>query len=144
MQPHLQPRGGKSNRLTCYWKVSTRQLGHTALKTDTRGIKGTDTIRSIFRNYVPTGGHVTYAIFVCDLKPLKAEKHRVRITVGGDRLFLGKTRDLQQWTCSKRNSSSTPPYQTHILAHASCPPICKTSFWCCRICCRSRNCWCVS
>ena len=54
------------------------------------GVKGTDTIRFIFRNKVPKGRSVTYATFVCDYKPLKDEKHRVRITVGGDKLFCPK------------------------------------------------------
>ena len=51
-----------------------------------RGIKGTSTINFIYRRQVPKGRDVTYATFVCDHKPLKTEKHRVRITVGGDRL----------------------------------------------------------
>ena len=50
------------------------------------GIKGTNTIKFISRNEVPHNQDVTYATFVCDYKPLKTEIHRVRITVGGDRL----------------------------------------------------------
>ena len=51
-----------------------------------RGVIGTNTIRFIYRNAVPKDQDVTYATFVCDHKPLKEETHRVRITVGGDRL----------------------------------------------------------
>ena len=35
---------------------------------------------------VPKGRIVTYANMVCDIRPLKTEKFRVRLTVGGDRL----------------------------------------------------------
>ena len=71
----------------------TRSLGNEwgrLAQGNARGIKGTETIKFIFRHDVPTGRHVTYATFVCDLKPLKAETHRVRITVGGDRLFCAE------------------------------------------------------
>ena len=50
------------------------------------GIKGTKTITFISKHAVPRDRDVTYATYVCDIKPLKAETHRVRITVGGDRL----------------------------------------------------------
>ena len=50
------------------------------------GAKGTKTIAFISRSEVPHGHDVTYATFVCDIKPLKVEKFRVRVTVGGDRL----------------------------------------------------------
>ena len=35
---------------------------------------------------VPPHAKVTYASFVCDLRPLKKETHRVRMVVGGDKL----------------------------------------------------------
>ena len=47
------------------------------------GAKGTKTIAFIHKSEVPHGRDVTYATFVCDVKPLIKEKHRVRITVGG-------------------------------------------------------------
>jgi len=50
------------------------------------GVKGTDTIKFISKSEVPYDKKVTYASFVCDYRPLKDEKHRVRVTVGGDRL----------------------------------------------------------
>ena len=50
------------------------------------GTKGTDTIDFIHHSEVPEGKSVTYATFVCNYRPLKQESHRIRITVGGDRL----------------------------------------------------------
>ena len=50
------------------------------------GVEGTKIVDFIFFNEVPLDRDVTYASFVCDLKPLKNETHRVRIVVGGDRL----------------------------------------------------------
>ena len=49
-------------------------------------VKGTNTIRQIHRSNIPAGRDVTYANFVCDHRPHKPEKHRVRMCVGGDRL----------------------------------------------------------
>ena len=49
-------------------------------------IKGTDTIDFISPQDVPPDHPVTYASFVCDYRPLKEEKYRVRLVVGGDKL----------------------------------------------------------
>jgi len=51
-------------------------------------IKGTDTIFFIYKTQVPPDRwkDVTYAKFVCELKPNKAEIHRTRLTVGGDKV----------------------------------------------------------
>ena len=49
-------------------------------------IVGTDTIDFIDRNEVPHDKKVTYGNFICDYRPLKTEKYRVRLTVGGDKL----------------------------------------------------------
>ena len=51
-------------------------------------IQGTDTIFFINKNQVPADRwkDVTYAKFVCELKPNKAEVHRTRLTVGGDKI----------------------------------------------------------
>jgi hypothetical protein len=49
-------------------------------------IKGSNTIVFIPKHKVPAGRKVTYARFVCAFRPLKEEKYRVRLTVGGDRL----------------------------------------------------------
>ena len=50
------------------------------------GVIDTDTIKFIPKTEVPVDKKVTYAMMVCDYRPLKEEKHRVRITVGRDRL----------------------------------------------------------
>ena len=49
-------------------------------------IKGTNTMHIIPRIAIPPDRDVTYMSFVCDYKPHKTEKHRVRMCVGGDRL----------------------------------------------------------
>ena len=51
-----------------------------------RGISGTGKMKLIHKYEVPTGRTLTYARFVCDYRPQKEEKHRTRITVGGDRI----------------------------------------------------------
>ena len=50
-------------------------------------VKGTNTIFFIPRNQVPADAKVTYANLICDLRPLKSETHRVRMTAGGDKLI---------------------------------------------------------
>eukprot|EP00957_Ditylum_brightwellii_P055716 4221611-Ditylum_brightwellii.AAC.1 len=45
---------------------------------------GTNTIKFITQNQVPGNKNPTYARFVCDVCPQKAEKHRTWITVGGN------------------------------------------------------------
>jgi hypothetical protein len=62
----------------------SRGGGKTRAPTDS--ITGTDTIFFISKQQVPAGKKVTYSNFLCDIKPLKKETHRVRLTVGGDRL----------------------------------------------------------
>ena len=51
-------------------------------------IQGTNTIFFIHKYQVPVDrlGDVTYAKFVVELKPNKAEVHRTRLTVGGDKV----------------------------------------------------------
>jgi hypothetical protein len=49
-------------------------------------IAGNNTMFFILPNDVPRGRKVTYANFVCTMRPGKAEPMRVRMTVGGDRL----------------------------------------------------------
>ena len=49
-------------------------------------IAGTQTIFFIKPNQVPAGRKVTYANFVCTMRPNKSEVYRIRMTVGGDRL----------------------------------------------------------
>ena len=62
----------------------TNEMGRTA-----QGVGkliGNDTIEFMHKHEVPDKRKVTYANFICDYRPLKTEKYRVRMTVGGDRL----------------------------------------------------------
>ena len=43
-------------------------------------------IAFIRKTYIPINKKVTYANMVCDYRPLKSEKQRVHLTVGGDKL----------------------------------------------------------
>ena len=68
------------------WTVSlSNELGRVMQGVGGR-IKGTDTMEFISKNDIPKNKKVTYANFVCDLRPLKEEKHRVQMTIGGDKL----------------------------------------------------------
>ena len=68
------------------WSIAlSNELGRLAQGVEDRVI-GTDTIDFIPKNKVPHNKKVTYANFICDYRPLKSEPHRVRLTVGGDKL----------------------------------------------------------
>jgi hypothetical protein len=49
-------------------------------------IKGNQTMVFIKPHQVPLGRKVTYANFVCTMRPGKSKVYRVRMTIGGDRL----------------------------------------------------------
>jgi hypothetical protein len=49
-------------------------------------IKGTHTIVFIQAAEIPKERTVTYGRLVCDIRPQKAEQHRMQLTVGGDRI----------------------------------------------------------
>ena len=49
-------------------------------------VDGTNTIFFIPISKIPKGRSATYGRFVTDIKPNKEETHRVRLTVGGDRI----------------------------------------------------------
>ena len=69
------------------WSRSTsNEFGRLAQGNDF-GVEGSDTIRFIAPHQVPFDRKVTYASFVCDYRPLKLEQYRVRLVVGGDKLF---------------------------------------------------------
>jgi hypothetical protein len=51
-----------------------------------RDIPGTDTCFFIKLTNIPKDRKITYGKIVCDYKPHKKKKERVRLTVGGDRL----------------------------------------------------------
>ena len=61
-------------------------MGGRLAQRNVHGVKGTDTITFIYKGEVPSNKKVTYVSFTCDFRPLKEEQHRVRITVGVDKL----------------------------------------------------------
>ncbi len=67
--------------------LSANEFGRLAQGVGGR-IQGTNTIFFIYKHEVPSDrwNDVTYAKFVCELKPNKAEVHRTRLTVGGDKV----------------------------------------------------------
>jgi hypothetical protein len=66
------------------WGQCTQGLHKSCLVKDT--ILGNNTVVFIFPDQVPAGCKVTYAKFVCTMRPGKAEVFRIRMTVGHDRL----------------------------------------------------------
>ena len=70
-----------------WFHSSANEFGRLAQGVGGR-IKGTDTIFFINKDQVPADRwkDVTYVKFVCELKPNKAEVHRTRLTVGGDKI----------------------------------------------------------
>jgi hypothetical protein len=73
--PSLQP----------LWKRGfCNEVGH--LFQGIRDIPGNDTCFFVELTNIPKYRQITYGKIVCDYKPHKKEKERVRITVGGDML----------------------------------------------------------
>ena len=67
------------------WQVAlSNELGRLAQGIN--NVEGNDVLDFIPFKEVPSGRIVTYANMVCDIRPLKTEKYRVQLTVGGDRL----------------------------------------------------------
>ena len=67
------------------WSVAlSNELGR--LSQGIRDVAGNDVMDFIPYSEVPQDRIVTYANMVCDIRPLKSEMFRVRLTVGGDRL----------------------------------------------------------
>eukprot|EP00957_Ditylum_brightwellii_P009149 692015-Ditylum_brightwellii.AAC.1 len=62
--------------------LCANEFGRLAQGVGKRMPNGTSTIKFITKNQVPDNKKPTYARFVCDVRPQKAEKHRTRITVG--------------------------------------------------------------
>jgi hypothetical protein len=75
----------KDPRIQPLWK---RGFGNEcgSLFQGIRDIPGTDTFFFIKLTSIPKDRKITYGKIVCDYKPHKKEKERVRLTVGGDRL----------------------------------------------------------
>jgi hypothetical protein len=75
----------KDPRLQPLWaRGSGNKCGR--LFQDIRDIPGTDTCFFVDLKNIPKDRKITYGKIVCDYKPHKQEKDRVRLTVGGDRL----------------------------------------------------------
>ena len=73
------------SKIAKIWEIAlTNELGRLAQGTN--NIVGNDAIDIIFKKDVPRNKMVTYARMVCDYRPFKSEKYRVRLIVGGDRL----------------------------------------------------------
>ena len=68
-------------------KSSANEFGRLANGVGGR-IKGTNTIKFIQKRDVPSNRmkDVTYGQFVCCIRPEKAEKHRTRFVVGGNKI----------------------------------------------------------
>ncbi|KAI2504487.1 Reverse transcriptase (RNA-dependent DNA polymerase) [Fragilaria crotonensis] len=73
-----------SKSLTNEWGRCTQGL--KKFRSASEQIIGNNTMVFIFPSQVPAGRKVTYANFVCTMRPGKAEPYRIRMTVGGDRL----------------------------------------------------------
>ena len=68
------------------WTTSfSNDIGRLAQGVRNR-VKGTNTIFFVHHSEVPAGKRVTYGQVFMSIRPNKDETHRVRITVGGDKL----------------------------------------------------------
>ena len=66
------------------WQLSSaNEFGRLAQGVGGR-ITGTETIRFIHHHEMPPTRRPTYACFVCEIRPQKAEKEHTRLTVGGN------------------------------------------------------------
>jgi hypothetical protein len=86
--PHIQPlwKGGVGNECGRLFQGIGNECGR--LFQGIRDIPGTDTCFFISLANVPKDRKITYGKIVCDYKPHKKEKERVRLTVGGDSLVF--------------------------------------------------------
>jgi hypothetical protein len=95
-------------------------LGRLAQGIGTRMPTGTNTIHYISRHAVPAGRQVTYGRLVSSIRPNKDEVHRIRVTVGGDKLdFPGVTTtqcaSLTTTKCLLNSTISTPKAKFIVL-----------------------------
>jgi hypothetical protein len=103
------------------WRQSlANDLGRLAQGVGQRMPTGTNTIFFIPRSSVPVGRKVTYGRLVSTIRPTKDETHRVRVTVGGDRLdFPGITTtqcaSLTTTKCLLNSTLSTPGARFMVL-----------------------------
>jgi hypothetical protein len=63
-------------------KALSNEIGRLAQ--GVRDVKGNDALDFVHLSTIPKNKKVAYANMVCDHRPLKTEKHRVRLTLGGD------------------------------------------------------------
>ena len=76
--------GGVPGQSATVWEKSlANEFGTLANGVSTRMPTGSNTIKIISKQQVPKDRKVTYGSMVCDIRPQKAETHRVRLTVGG-------------------------------------------------------------
>ena len=78
-----------------------------------RDIKGTSTLFFIPKNDVPPDRKVTYGRIVCELRPMKKEVERTRLTVGGNLLeypdnLRTETADILTFKLLINSTISTP------------------------------------
>ena len=72
------------------WEMSLSKEWGRLAQDNIHGFMSTYTIDFIHKHEVPRDRDVTYATYVLDHRPLKDEKFRVRITVGGNTLtYIG-------------------------------------------------------
>ena len=71
---------------TTWWTSIENELGRISQGIIPDRVHGTNAINFIKKSEIPYGKTVTYSNMVCDYRPLKDEKYRVRLTVGGDKL----------------------------------------------------------
>ena len=67
-----------------FGRLFANGVGHS--RPSAERIEGTGTLFPIRKNAIPKGRNITYANFICAIRPQKAETHRVRLTFGGDKL----------------------------------------------------------
>ena len=70
---------------TIWSKALSNEFGRLT-KGNKYGVGFTDTLEFIPRSAVPAGRDITSATFVSDYRPLKDEKYRTKMLVGGDKL----------------------------------------------------------
>ena len=93
--------------------ILANNLGRLAQGVGTRMPTGTNTVFFIPRSAVPVGRSVIYSRLGASIRPHKTETHRVRVTVGGNRLdFPGDTTtncvSLTTTKCILNSTISTP------------------------------------
>ena len=94
---------------------------------------GNSTIFFIHPSDIPTHKKVTYGRLVVDIRPLKQEKYRVRITVGGDKLdFCGDASSVAaslaivKLLLNSVVSTKGEKFTTADINFFSMPPFCQT------------------